>query len=124
MMLEIYKKARLFGAVFLISVSTQLHANTVKLSCDNANFYPKALIIRFNEDKRTIKINDSQPQETDIFGDRFIKWHYHTDQMSVINVFDRDTLTWYFGSIDVKIIEEIGMHVIPNKVSTKCKYVF
>ena len=124
MMLEIYKKARLFGAVFLISVSTQLHANTVKLSCDNPNIYRKALIIRLNEDKRTIKINDSQPQETDIFGDRFIKWHYHTDQMSVINVFDRDTLTWYFGSIDVKTIEEIGMHVIPNKVSTKCKYVF
>ena len=105
-------------------MSTQLHADTVKLSCDNTNFYPKALIIRFNEDERTIKINDSQPQETNIFGDSFIKWHYHTDQMSVINVFDRDTLTWYFGSIDVKTIEEIGMHVIPNKVSIKCKYVF
>jgi len=124
MMLEIYKKARLFGAVFLISVSTQLHANTVKLSCDNPNIYRKALIIRLNEDKRTIKINDSQPQETDIFGDRFIKWHFHNDQISVIHVFDRDTLTWYFGSIDVKSIEESGMHVIPNKVSTKCKYVF
>ncbi len=124
MLLEIYKKARIFGAFFIISVSTQLHADTVKLSCGIENFNPKTLIISFNEDNQTIKINDSQPQDTDIFGDRFIKWHYHTDQMSVINVFDRDTLTWYFGSIDVKIIEEIGMHRIPNKVWTKCRYVF
>ena len=105
-------------------MSTQLHADTVKLSCGIENFNQKTLIISFNEDNQTIKINDSQPQDTDIFGDRFIKWHFHNDQISVIHVFDRDTLTWYFGSIDVKSIEESGMHVIPNKVSTKCKYVF